>query len=683
MSRHIPAWSLRVAAVPILAFLTAGLGALLAGCEVAKPELPAFTTQLALPLGEERLDIADIVDDEDYLVALQNGQLGFRVTGDPDTVSLDFDLAADVAPQTLRSEIGTFDLEPDAPPVLGFALSDLYPAAVPLHGQDMPVPSFTFAMTSDPEDLADVTSATVASGGITVTVDNGLPVPISSATPGPDQLQVALVDPSDGSTVVLLPVDREIAPLSHTRLLADLAGVDLPGRLAVTLTGGSPGSSGALVTVDAQATLGVSVVFDALQVDAAVAVISAQSAHTTFDTPLPHGYGVLQAELSSGTLTVDLANELAIPCRAEVVWPHVFTAAGDTLRVVVDLAAVGSERTGVDFGGCTVQAAVPLTALQADVRVSSPGSGGQSVAVASGQGVSCVVAGAELGFASVTGTFPQFDFAIDPVDEVIDLPDELEGLTLQRATLTLAVTNTSGATGRADLTLTGTSADGRTETLDVQRALAADAVTAIVLDETNSGIVAFLNNLPTRITLTGLVQAGGDGAVGTVGRGDRAAIDWEIVSPVEVAIDGSHLYGDPEPLDLDEDARDMIVDHALGARAQLEIRNHLPVGIETRLLFATDTLTIKTDPLLAIGPVTVDAGTTDPVTGQVTAARTSRPVVALDARETLILATPDLHALLEVVLPTTGGGVVRVMTTDYVTVGGLVRLDVEVSDEDE
>ena len=670
--------------VAAVAVVTAA-AALLTGCEIAKPELPTFNTQLAVPLGDERLDIADIIGDEEYLVALQDGQLGFRVIGEPDTVALDFDLAADVEAQTLRSELVTFELEPAAPPAMAFTLGEIYPAANPLHGQDTPVPPFTFDLDGDPEDLADVTSATVAGGSIIVTVDNGLPVPVSSATPGPQQLQIALVDPADGSTVVLLPVTREIPPLSQARLTADLSGITLPGQLAVQLNGGSPGSGGTPVTVDAQAELGVAVTFDALLVDSAVAVIGAQQVHTNCDIDLPADYGVLQAVFADGSFIVDSVNELAIPCRAELVWPHVFTASGDTLRVVVDLAANSSGQALVDFTGCTVQAptSTPLSTLRADVRVTSPGSGGQSVAVVSGQGVSCNVAASRLVFDRVTGTFPRFDFDLDPVDEIIDLPDELEGLTLQRATLTLSVSNTSGAVGWADLILTGTSAAGAVATLDVQHALAANTVTRIVLDETNSGIVDFLNNLPTRITLTGQVQAGGDGTIGTVGPGDRVAIDWEIISPVEVVIEGSQLYGDPESLDLDDDTRDLIRNHALGARVQLQILNHLPVAIRTRLLFSTDTLTIKTEPVLSIGPVNVASGNIDPDNGQVVTGRNSTPTIALDHDEILVLATPNLYALLEVILPTTDGEVVRVMTSDYVTVGGLIRLDVEVSDEDD
>ncbi|MEZ4388673.1 MAG: hypothetical protein R3D98_14110 [Candidatus Krumholzibacteriia bacterium] len=158
--------------------LLAGLGLL--GCEIAEPQMPTYTTHLAIPLGTERLEIVDAVDDEDYLVALPDGSLGFAVDGDPDTVSLDLDLAADIPAQSVRGDLGNFTLDLASPPSFDFVLSDLYPAAVALDGQTVPVPGFGFTAASAPSDLADLESALLAGGLLTVTVTNGLPVPVSA-----------------------------------------------------------------------------------------------------------------------------------------------------------------------------------------------------------------------------------------------------------------------------------------------------------------------------------------------------------------------------------------------------------------------------------------------------------------------------------------------------------------------
>ena len=681
--RHTPfPWTWRLAAALTAIALAA---VLMTGCEIAEPKLPVFTTQVAVPIGYERLDIADIVDDEEYLVVMPDHQLGFRVAGDPDTVSLDFDLTADVPPQSMRSDLGDFDLAPSSAPSMNFTLGKLYPAAIALDGTTPQVPGFIFDRTSAGEDLADVTSATVASGSVIITVTNGLPVPLSSALPEPEQMRVTLVDPADSSTVVTIPVDQEIPAGGTVQIVADMSGVVLPGQLAVRLTGGSHGSGGDLVPVDASAALGVDVSFEQLVVSRAEAVIGAQQASSSFDIDLPENYGVLQADIVSGAMTVTMDNELAIPCRAVVVWPEVFAPGGDTLSVTLDLGPMATGQASVDFTGCRVQAAgpVPLIDLHAEVRITSPGSSGQTVTVVGTQGVGATVSGTQLTLDQVTGTLPPLDFDFDPVNEDIDLPEELAGIELQRATLLLKVTNTSGAETRCDLLLTGTAADGATVSLPIQENLVAGGVTTVVRDETNSAIVDFLNNLPTRITLTGGVQAGGDGLIATVASTDLAVIQWEILSPVEVIISSSRLYGDYEPLGLDENIRDLIDGHVLGARAQLEVRNHLPLGIEARLLFSPDTTTIKTAPLMTVGPVTVAAGERDPVTHAVSEPVISRPVITLSPVQTKLLATPDLYTMLEIVLLGTDGEPARVLITDFVTVTGLIQLEVEVSDVDQ
>jgi len=664
----------------------AALGLALAGCEIADPALPTFTTQVALPLGEERLDIADLVDDEDYLIELADGGLGFHVDGDPDTVSLDFDLGTDLTPQTVRGELGAFALELATPTDFAFALVDLYPAAGALDGQTVPVPAFTFTAASEAEDLEDVEQATLAAGTLTVTVANALPVPVS-ATSGPDRLVLDLVDPGDGSALVSFAFDP-IGPGEQVQQTADLAGVVLPGAVAVRLAGGSPGSAGAPVPVDAQAAIQVTATFADLAVTAAVAAVPAQEFATSFTTALPADYAVYHAVIASGMVSLAVTNELAIPCQATVVWPEIVDLDDQPVVLVVDLPAGGSESRSVDLAGRIVRASSgePLTELAATLTVTSPGSQGVPVALAADQGVSADLAGGRVEFASITGLVPALDYAFAPMNEAIDLPEELAGLLLTRASLVLELTNTAGLPADARFELVGTSANGEERSLQVDEPIAPAeldraGVTRIVLDETNSDVVDFLNNLPTQITLTGEVALGGAGQVGTVHAGDCAVVDWEIVAPVDVIVESSQLYGDPSDLDLDADARDLIRDHAGAAEIQLAILNHLPLGVETRLLFSPDTTTIQDSPLLAIGPVTVAAAEVDPVTHEVSTPRTSEPRVSLTRAETQVLATAGLFSVLEVTLPTTDGQTVRVMTTDYVTVQGLIRLDVEVHDD--
>ncbi len=246
-----------------------------AGCEIAEPKLPTFTTQVNVPLGEERLDVADALDDEDFLTELDGHTLGFTVDGDPDTVSLDFDLSADISAQSIVQSLGAFSLDLGAPVDVDFTLAQLYPPAAALHGTTVPVPPFPLVQTSDAEDIEDVESAALSAGTLVVTVHNGLPVPIG-ADSGPDQLVLELVDPASGDAFATVVFDV-IAPLADASRTADLAGVNLPGAASVRLTGGSPGSGGVPVLVDAATTIVVSAVFQDLEVTQAVAAVPAQS----------------------------------------------------------------------------------------------------------------------------------------------------------------------------------------------------------------------------------------------------------------------------------------------------------------------------------------------------------------------------------------------------------------------
>jgi hypothetical protein len=683
MLRYLTTATWRAAALPVLLAL---FGLLLAGCEVADPALPSFQTRVAVPLGEERMDIADAIDDEDYLYSLPDGTLGFSVDGDPDTVALDLDVAADIPAQTVRGDLGAFDLAVSAPVDVAFVLSDLYADAAMLDGFTLPVPPFGFTTDSDPHDLEDIDSATLAGGTLTVEVLNGLPVPIS-ATGGPDRLVLDLVDPASGLAVVTVEFDPIAAGSAATESV-DLAGVTLPGALSVRLAGGSPGSSGAPVLVDAAAEIAVSAVFSDLQVTAAEAVIGAQEFSTEFATDLPSDYSVERAVIGSGLVQLDVVNELPIPCLVTVTWPDVVDLDGQPMQLVVDLPGGASQTQQADFAGYVVQApeGATLDQLVATVTAVSPGSGGLAVPVQSDQGVRADLGSGRIAFTSVTGVVPELAYDFDPMDEEIDLPDELEGLQLTRASLELELVNSAAVTAYTDFVLTGVNAAGQSTQMTVQEQIApaADdraAVTRIVLDETNSDIVAFLNNLPTSISLAGGVRLGGDGQIGTVRTDDYAVIGWRITSPVDVMVEQSQLFGDTEALDLDQDGRDMLRDHVGGAELQLEVLNHLPLGIEARVLFGTDSLTVKEQPLLAIGPIAVAAADVDPVTRAVSVARTSRPLVTVSAADVQLLATEGLLSVLEVVLPSTDGQAVRILTTDYVTVQGLVYLDVEVSDD--
>ncbi|MDX2472756.1 MAG: hypothetical protein QNL91_03535 [Candidatus Krumholzibacteria bacterium] len=656
-----------------------------AGCDINSPEMPSFDTKFVVPLGTERFEIMDAVDDEDYLLVGDDGSLGFHLDGAPDTLALDFDLTVDITGQSIDQGLGNFDLPPPAPLAYDFQLGDIWAPAAGLTGFNTIVPAFPIDVASSGQDLPDMTSATLSEGILTVTVTNNLAVPVG-ANSGTDQIILRLENPADSSLVVR--VYLPVIPAGETRTqVANLAGVVLPDQVAARLHGGSPGSSGQFVVINGTNAIAVEAAFAGLVVSAATAVVGNQTFNSSFDSALPADYEITRAVIQSGSMDIDLTNGMPIPCTAYLSWDQVRNIDGLPLVRTFDLPAGGSSSSQLDFAGYTVQSnGLPLTSLSATINIVTPGSSGVPVTLTAGDGLTASLSSGVIAFSSVTGVVPAYEVPLDPITESIDLPDEMSGLELTAANLTLTLTNSSGIPADVDLTLTGTAAGGTTRSIVVNEQLLpaigrAAATTTIVLDQANSGILDFLNNLPESITLDGNVIAGGSGEVGTVHADDFAVVGWDISAPVEVVITGATLDSDPEAVDIDTDLAERIATHARGAVLHAEILNHLPMGVQLRIVAAQDTNQLDTNPLLIVGPISIAAALTDPLTHAVSEAVTSTPTISLTEAEARVLGLPGLFTRVEAVLPSTNGQPVRVMSTDFLEFRGVVELEVLIDDE--
>jgi len=602
----------------VVLLLSIGCLAMLGGCEINKPEMPTFDTSLAIPLGIERIEIMDAIDDDEFLQIMDDGGLAFSISGDPDTMAFDFDMSADIGSQNFSEGLGNFELADLDPMTYDFELGDIWAPAAGVVSTPAIVPAFPIDVASDGQDIPDLESAILASGSASITVTNNLPVPVSAAS-GPDQIILVMENPDDASVVAtfVFPV---IASGSNSTQVADLSGVTLPDAVRVRLTGGSPGSSGGVVTVNGSDAIAVAALFENLVVSSAMAVVGPQEFQSSFDTELPADYEISYALISDGSILMTLTNDMAIPATAEITWEALQDHSGMPLVATFNLAAGEAISQTIDFSDRILFSdGAPLTNLTGELNITTPGSGATAVAMSAGDGLTADISGGSLTFSSVTGLIPAYDVAIDPIIEEIEMPDELDGIELTRATMLLRITNNAELPADLELTLSGTSASGTVRSLNIeetiQPAISRSAtMTTITLNESNSSIVDFLNNLPETITMTGDLNVGGSGTVGTVSVGDYAAVEYEIISPMEVIITGSSIVGDPENLDLEQDTRDMINDHARGARVETEILNHLPVAVELRILASTDINTIETAPELVIGPLVVSAGQVDPHT---------------------------------------------------------------------
>jgi len=671
----------RLAAAAVLSFTAL----LLVGCEIEKPAMPSFSTRFAVPLGTHEVTVSDIIEDQEYLYAGADSVLAFSLEGDTTSLSLDVDLSVDLDGESIDTELGPIELPASDPLDFGFTLLEIYPAAGMLPPGPVPVPPFDIDLDGDPADLPDITSAHVAEGGLLLTVTNNLPIPVSGDGP-PSQLALQILDPADGSLLATAAFAGAIAPGETAEARADLAGVTLPDLVSIRLVGGSEGGFAAdgLSPDDG---LDVALVMENIVVDEATALIGAQSFTEFGEAPLPDDLGVLSALLESGSLDIDLTSGLPLDCAVTLTFPAMTLADGSPLAVPLTLPADGATATSVDLAGAVIASpdGLPLTALDWTLDISSDGSGDVPVTIAAGDRITATLRPATLALARVTGTVPEEVFVIDPVTETIDLPDELDGLHLQAAALTIEILNDTGIGGELNLELAGVSTAGVVTTVSAIARIGADegkaTRTVIVLDQDNSNIAELLSELPESFVFQGEVSIGGPGEVGTVRPGDGASVSWRIDAPLQLVIDQAEIDHEPTALDLDADARENIDDHLVAAELHAEIANHFPFGVEVRFLVGESEATTLSAPSLEIGPLDVTGGDVGDDHRWVVSPGRSTHVIPLSREQIGAFTRPDAHTAVVAVIPGTDGEEVVVRIGDHLSLTGALSIEVFVEDD--
>ncbi len=669
-----------VAAFCLILLMVSGLAA----CDISTPSLPGFDSRVDIPLGSERLTIAEAIDGDPSLVTDDDGGLSFSTGGEPDTVSLGMDLDTDISAQHIHQAIGSFSVTAPDPVLVREDFEQAWPEASQLVGTTATVPAFDFTLAAEGLELGGIQSCTFTAGTMTLTAVSTWPVEIRGLNPG-DPVDVRLLDETTGEILLTIPVGP-IPPDGESATTTSLAGLTLPGGFKLVLDGRVDGSPDP-VAITGDESLVLTLSFTDLTAASATAIVPPQTIDLSFVTDLGGDNDITTAEVGSGSLSFTLHNEMPLPVAVDLSWNEVITSDGLPLTASADLTAGGDATITVPFGGCRISAeGDPLTSLTAQVSARTPGSGNQPITLSSTQGLTADLAPGVLSFTMVSGCFEPASWDLEPTTEQIVYPDDSEGMTFTSATLTIRLDNTADLGADLALTITGTPSHGDPVSLLVndyiEPAAGGSAKTTVLLDEHNSDLLAFLNARPRSITLAGTISVAPGSDCGTVRADDRLAVDWELDVPLIVTLEDAVLSGDPRPLGLDADLQDTIEHHAGAARFQAEIGNHIPAAMELTLLAAEDPADLPDHPGLEIGPILVASAQVDPQNGEAAGETVSRPVIELTQEQSRYLGRPGVATMYRAVLSSTGDVPVRLKSTDYLTVSGLVTMDLRVGEED-
>ncbi len=656
--------------------------ALLGGCTIENPELPTFESEWLIPLGTTIKTVDELLGNQPSVVSGPDGVLSLQSDGQLDGVALGDRLDLRLGAMSTTAQIGSIDLPASSPISFDYRLGDLYPAANGLAGSSLPVPPFTFGMTSTPQDLPGFTSATIASGGIQIDVRNGLPVSVGGSAP-PEQIQIDLVDSRTGSVLGSVTVAAAIAAGGQTREFLDLAGVTVPDSVAVRLSGGSSGSGGTAVTIDPNVSLAIDVQTTALVVSAAEAPIGAQSFQDSTNLTLPDSIRIQTATIASGSLDLTLRNDLPVDIDAVLRIDRLFDSAGQAFRLPLTVSAASSARQVVDLAPYHFDFATQLgQQLDVMVDISTPGSGGSSVTIRSGDQVSLDIAPIALLLQSVTGVLDPIGFDLATTTTTLDLPADLQDLQLSRAELVLALQTTLGMGAVIDLHLAGQSRDGTVVPLDIRVDLppapsGEQLVHNVVINETNSTILDFLNNLPTTIDVSGRATVGDGVTLGEVAVDDTISARYSIRAPLTVAILAQVIDIEASAITLDPEIRDQIDQRVVSLDLQAEIRSSLPIEARAWIGLGADSTAVHDNPQLQLGPIDIPAAGALRNDGTRPMATAESQVLVQNA-DIPVVTQPQLFQGLRVEIPGTDGNFVTIRGSDYLEIRGFLRAQLKV-----
>jgi hypothetical protein len=133
------------------------------------------------------------------------------------------------------------------------------------------------------------------------------------------------------------------------------------------------------------------------------------------------------------------------------------------------------------------------------------------------------------------------------------------------------------------------------------------------------------------------------------------------------------------------DDQDLIRDNVIGASARGTVTNHLPAGLEVRLVFAGTETGLALDPVthpdsvLSLDPVVVAPGETDPVTGRVVRSRVTPLEVTIRPDQVAFFARHELYS--QAVLVVSGEDALRTVeltASDFAEVTAMLNFRVRV-----
>ncbi|NQS97995.1 MAG: hypothetical protein HQ591_06040 [candidate division Zixibacteria bacterium] len=665
---------------------------IIGGCSLKEPGTPRWQVEMTIPIADRVYSLEDIIDDSTEVDSSgnwvsQNGDtLIFNFADSIDVITIENELKYDAFDETIETYVGLRTVNPPGMQTAFYLLTDLAPELQPFVGQTVPVPQFNFDAPAQEIIYPEYDWVIVASGDVTVTVTNNLPVPL-------ENISIDVYGSSPNILVVHVDIPGPLAP-GESESQEDWAlptGQEIDNVMEIYVSGSSPGSA-APVLIGEDDNIRVDVEISELEVESARAHIPTQDFDEDTTFSLLETDTLITAVIKQGYLDYSITNNTELINTVHFTLPD-FTHNGEpfTQEFTIDPndthSITGFNLSDYQFsrpqGDNQIQALVEVNILDtADPLYNLPD---DFVEINQYQMVSTEFNVSSLYFSYFEGFLDtvELDIEQDPL-ELEDIPEGLDNLNLDYANVDIRLTNTIGVQINANLTLKAFKDDILMETLNIPplQIPAGDTTNPGVLDTTITGIEALINVIPDLIQIEGVAYIAGEVAVG---EWQWIAGEFLIYTPFALQIGESTL--EPEIAEIDQGFDNMLNQVDL----TLNLISHMPLSGEAFILASYDSADFENiagsqvDTFIYVALPTAVVGDDGYVIspGESTVEQT----LNLDQLEMFAGADEDsiLYIKTFITILSTEGEIVRMKPTDYISVGASahVVVDADFDDEDE
>jgi hypothetical protein len=648
-----------LAFVVVLVFLT------LTQCTVKKPVAPTWTTQMTIPLVNRVYLMPEIIRkiDQPGLSLDTAGNVLFSVDQQLDTIRISDNLNTADINQSATEVLGEVSLAPTSPDPMTVNLSDYVTLNLGA------VPPTSFDIQEDFPPIEDFNWATVSSGSLDFIIINDFSIDL-------DTVIVSLVDLENSEIISTVAVPTPGIPAGSADTLAfDLGGQTISNQFRIDMHCHTPG--GLMLSLEDKSMTSSLDCRSGFIVSAAEAEIPTIVKNFSQSVALSESNTIMSAEMASGNLSLQVRNGTNLASTFQISLPD-FVLDGVSYSTTRQIAPNSTDSVSIDLTNYTFQPVDQVSPQDISIEVVATIDSTAPVMATVDQydSISVTALITDISYSSMTGIIDSTSAPFDGLNADIDLPKGFDSLQLVNASLIMELS--SGVDFPADLNIDIAGNGGQNLALagTILPGTYDNPMMTFIID---TNLAAFLNPVPSSITITGAAIFGDGQTVGTVTADDFIASRIIINSPLEAVIGQTTFDGDVGTQNIDQDDIDLATEHILEAQFTASIINHLPLGVSVEIYFSGDSTTVYSDPELVIGPLQIEPGITGP-DHTVDSAIESQNVISLDSTDIKILEHQKLYSGQVITLVGSNGLPVKISGDDYLTTCGVIQINYRFDD---